>query len=89
MDSLLWSKVDSSSFTLSKASTTFVLVSSVILPCVVVQIFQLFFFVPYRGEGFPVCDNLHIHRGINGKGKLLLLIVKRFPDGKSSSPQCC
>ena len=27
MDSLLWSKVDSSSFTLSKASTTFVLVS--------------------------------------------------------------
>ena len=27
MDSLLWSKVDSNSFTLSKASTTFVLVS--------------------------------------------------------------
>ena len=27
MDALLWSKVDSSSFTLSKASTTFVLVS--------------------------------------------------------------
>ena len=44
----------------------------------VVQIFQLFFLVPHRGEGFPVCDNLHIHRGINGKGKLLLLIVKDF-----------
>ena len=44
----------------------------------VVQIFQLFFLVPYRGEGFPVCDNLHIHRGINGKSELLLLIVKDF-----------
>ena len=44
----------------------------------VVQIFQLFFLVPHRGEGFPVCDNLYIHRGINGKGELLLLIVKDF-----------
>ena len=44
----------------------------------VVQIFQLFFLVPHRREGFPVCDNLHIHRGINGKSKLLLLIVKDF-----------
>ena len=44
----------------------------------VVQIFQLFFLVPHRGEGFPVCHNLHIHRGINGKGELLLLIVKDF-----------
>ena len=44
----------------------------------VVQIFQLFFLVPHRGEGFPVCHNLYIHRGINGKGKLLLLIVKDF-----------
>ena len=44
----------------------------------VVQIFQLFFLVPHRGEGFPVCHNLHIHRGINGKSKLLLLIVKDF-----------
>ena len=44
----------------------------------VVQIFQLFFLVPHRGEGFPVCHNLHIHRGINGKSELLLLIVKDF-----------
>ena len=52
----------------------------------VIQIFQLFFLVPYRGEGFPVYHNLHIHRGINGKGELLLLIVKDFRGWKVQFP---
>ena len=44
----------------------------------VIQIFQLFLLVADSGQGFPVRHDFHIHTGINGKGELLLLIVKDF-----------
>ena len=48
------------------------------LPCVVVQIFQFFLFVPHRGQGFLVGNDLNIHAGIDWERKLLLLIIENL-----------
>ena len=50
----------------------------VVFPRMVIEVFQLFFLVANRMQSSFVCDNLNIHAGINGKIKLLFLIVKNL-----------
>ena len=50
----------------------------VVFPRMVTEVFQLLFLVANRMQSSFVCDNLNIHAGINGKIKLLFLIVKNL-----------
>ena len=50
----------------------------VVFPRMVIEVFQLLFLVANRMQSSFVCDNLNIHAGINGKIKLLFLIVENL-----------
>ena len=50
----------------------------VVFPRMVIEVFQLFFLVANRMQCGLVRDNLDIHAGINGKIKLLFLIVENL-----------
>ena len=42
----------------------------------IIQVFQLFLFVPNSRQSLFVGDDFHIHRSGNGERELLLLIIK-------------
>ena len=50
----------------------------VVFPRMVIEVFQLLFLVANRMQSSFVRDNLNIHAGINGKIKLLFLVVENL-----------
>ena len=50
----------------------------IIFPRMVIEVFQFFFLIANRMQSSFVRDNLNIHAGINGKIKLLFLIVENL-----------
>ena len=44
----------------------------------IVQVFQLFFLISYRGKCLAVADDFHVHACVHGKSELLLLEIKDF-----------